>query len=929
MNTPGDVQLDRLVGRDEELAALSELVRGLAAGRGGLVWLRGEPGSGKSELLNAVAAYASVLGITVFLAAADESSRLFPLQLMAECLRFSKPYQQMTAERMMNLVRSRSEAGPVLLAIDDLQWADKASIRLWSQLGRTAAESPLLLIGSARPSPQRPELDQFARLAAGSAGLHIELGPLDEESVAELASQVVGGPLDRQLRAALCQAGGNPRYVRELATALVREPLAHEDGAIVEFAADPGLVPRSLAVAVDAHLGSLPAGARNALRLAALLGATFDLKDWAIVTNQPVIEICELARVAADGGVLCTVGDQLRFRHELVRQVLASQIPLALRHALHSDFAWQMAHSGRTPRAVAGHILAGQTDSPPAWMLDWLITVPVSALYTDPRLWATLLVRITDVVSRSDSRWARLASQLARVQFWLGQDELAVRTATAVLQQVGAGGGDAIPIAASMRELLIRSSDRRQRPMDGMPVMVSAADDELPPAWRARLTAWSAVLLAGAGQTITAAAKARRAQAMAASVDDAVASTAARHALAICGGPTCQLDDAKASRAKRGPDDRRSSAGDSPDSADLGLLVAARQISLAAEFGYRQEAEILIAEAMPLAADDAHVDQVETLHEALVCAAAADFCYRYGQWDDALTYSARIAASLRPDDLLSSHRGLKALIALHRYDQPAADQLLSECVGSTPLRHLTQALALRAEFAGDIEGAVGLLSAWLTAPPRDQASSYDDMVHLTRLTLALADHVTAESAATVCQDAANRVASESCAAPGQVAAARFCRALIGNDTAELLGTAATYRKLGWPAHAALALEEAAARLAEGGHSAQARTALSQSTKIRSSLGASRVIRQADARLRQLGVRRGPLSSHRQATSGWAALTPAEERVAALVASGMSNPEIARELFLSPRTVRTHVSSILAKLQLSSRLEIIRAAHIQR
>lgn len=81
----------------------------------------------------------------------------------------------------------------------------------------------------------------------------------------------------------------------------------------------------------------------------------------------------------------------------------------------------------------------------------------------------------------------------------------------------------------------------------------------------------------------------------------------------------------------------------------------------------------------------------------------------------------------------------------------------------------------------------------------------------------------------------------------------------------------------------------------------------------------------DARLRPYGVRRGPRTARRRATTGWDALTPTEQRVAGLVAQGRSNPDIAAEMLLSRRTVQTHVSNILAKLGLGSRIEIAREA----
>jgi DNA-binding NarL/FixJ family response regulator len=74
-----------------------------------------------------------------------------------------------------------------------------------------------------------------------------------------------------------------------------------------------------------------------------------------------------------------------------------------------------------------------------------------------------------------------------------------------------------------------------------------------------------------------------------------------------------------------------------------------------------------------------------------------------------------------------------------------------------------------------------------------------------------------------------------------------------------------------------------------------------------------------------GIRRGPHTQHRRSQRGWDSLTPTELKVAGLVARGMSNPQIATELFLSRRTVQTHVSHILAKLSLTSRTDIAREA----
>src|SRR6266511_3977024 len=151
-------------------------------------------------------------------------------------------------------------------------------------------------------------------------------------------------------------------------------------------------------------------------------------------------------------------------------------------------------------------------------------------------------------------------------------------------------------------------------------------------------------------------------------------------------------------------------------------------------------------------------------------------------------------------------------------------------------------------------------------------------------------------------------------------------ALAAGDTDLALAAvnvAEDYRALGTPLGFGQAYEEAAVLLAQAGDVVGARAALTDAARAYLDLGAVWDLRRADARLRQHGVRRGPRTVRRRPTTGWEALTPTEERVAALVAEGRSNPDIAAELLLSRRTVQTHVSNILAKLGLGSRIEIVR------
>jgi DNA-binding CsgD family transcriptional regulator len=105
---------------------------------------------------------------------------------------------------------------------------------------------------------------------------------------------------------------------------------------------------------------------------------------------------------------------------------------------------------------------------------------------------------------------------------------------------------------------------------------------------------------------------------------------------------------------------------------------------------------------------------------------------------------------------------------------------------------------------------------------------------------------------------------------------------------------------------------------ERGETVAGRAAFAESAGTYLELGAGWDLRRAESRLRGYGIGRGRRGPRRRPSSGWDALTPTELKVADLVAQGRSNPDIAAELYLSRRTVQTHVSHILAKLGVRSR-----------
>jgi predicted ATPase len=189
------------------------------------VLIEGEPGIGKSALVRAVVAAAPEVGCQVFWGAGDELGQALPLLPFLDGLRVREPspnpqreaivrllrgeagvdrgtdVSAVLAEQLLALVAEQCAVRPVILVIDDLQWADPASITLWGRLARSARQVPLLLIGMMRPVPQRDDVLALRRVPGDAARL--ELSALGQTAVADLVAALAGGrPGDDLLRLA-------------------------------------------------------------------------------------------------------------------------------------------------------------------------------------------------------------------------------------------------------------------------------------------------------------------------------------------------------------------------------------------------------------------------------------------------------------------------------------------------------------------------------------------------------------------------------------------------------------------------------------------------------------------------------------------------------------------------------------------------------
>ncbi len=934
------------VGRGPELATLRAGVEALGRGEGAVVWVEGEPGIGKSSLVVEALAGVSELGWDIGWGFADQLTERMPLSVMQDCLQVRPgspdPRRAYAAgllrsqrlglfadgdtsvngvEVLMSLAEELCAGAPTVLVIDDVQWADDASLLVWHQLAASIDQLRLLLIATCLPSPRRPEVQQVRAAVVRRGGAVITLGPLPETDVAALVTAMVGAPPGDALRRLTAQAAGNPLYVRELADALVREQaLPVRPAAEVSVAQEQ--LPISLAAALGDRLSSVSAETAQMLRIAALLGGKFAVTDLAVLLRRPASDLAAGLQEAVAAGLVVGSGAELAFRHPLIRQALYESMPAALRTALHAEAAEDLAASGADALSVAQQLSAAGRPGR-GWARTWLIQTAPLLTGRAPQLAADLLRRELDQTPGGDEAWEGLTASLAWALLAAGSYEEAARRARAALPVMT----DPVRKAETFRVLASAQVSARHND-DAITTMRRAlASAELPGEWRARMLVVLAMLeRAGTGDLDAADATARQALTLAEEAGDTFATAHALSALWFSHG--IRRDHGAAldyiDRALRVLDE-------DPGHPDLRSYALEVRIFTLQNLDRWPEAELALQQTREFAQRSGSSDRA-------TWATAAVLRYWLGQWDDGL-------AELSSDDTdapglrycflredwpaLLAH-GVAALIAGRRDQRTTAGQHLRQGL-ALPVQILTDrenrdfllaAHALALEQSGETRQAMLRLAEILPRRDGEMTLIHQWLPDLVRLAIAVGDRQMAQAAAQACQAEA---AAET--RPARAAAASlWCRGLLGSDPGPLRDAVAHYRSAGPAVQLPAALEDLAVVLAERGHNDEARVTLHQAVGLYDGLQAAWDIRRADSRLRPYGIRRGVRSRRGQsATSGWEALTPTEVRVAAMVAGGAATPDIARGMFLSRRTVQTHISHILTKLGAKGRVDIVREA----
>ena len=936
-----------LVGRDSEMALLTELLKEVSAGRGSSVLIEGEPGIGKSALVRTVLTGAPDAACQVFWGAGDELGQALPLLPFLDGLGVREPSSNprrstivrllrgedtadrgtdvpaALAEQLLALVTEQCAARPAILVVDDLQWADPASITLWGRLARSARQVPLLLIGILRPVPQRDDLLALRRVVGDAARL--QLNGLTGEAVSDLVAALAGGKPDGNLLRLADGAAGNPLYVTELVAALARgSRLTITDGGAAELTS--GSAPDSLSAAIADRVGFVAGPTREVLRAAALLGMEFAVPDLAIVLGRSVADLVPAVDEACAAGVLAESGHGLGFRHPLIRAALYDEMPAPVRAAWHRDVGRALAAAEAPPDRVARQMLRavsgdagtpGPTDGSPMdeWMLDWLARTADQLVGQAPQVAAELLGRAVAGSPGGSDQHGWLASRLADALYRLGDRAQAEQVAIQTLEQTYEPD-----LLVDLHWTLAQCRMLAGLSAESLATLDRAlATPGLSARHRARLLVLAARTHIYLGAVDKAGRVATSALAAASEADDDWAMGWALHVLTIVATVQGHMTDAL-------PLFDRALTVTQADPAltDLRLLL---QLNKAVTLGCLDQYE----QAFTAARQARHLaDQVGTTFRLTQAhSALGQLLFETGRWDDALAEVAIMPQDLKEPAAACCDLGIAAVISFHRGEIRAARDHLAAAIphakriGHRLVGSLALARSLDCECDGAPQQALAALTAGFASSTEDLDEIEDLLADAVRLATETGDQRMAQSLA----GHATALATES-EIPHRQANVLYCRGLLDHDAPRLLAAAECYDDASRPLLRAKALEAAAGEFVGTGDRGQARSAFTQAVEVYTSLGAAADAAQLQATFRAHGIRRGPRAKHRQARSGWDSLTPTETKIAAFVEEGLSNPEIAARLMLSRRTVGTHVSHILKKLDVHSRTDIARESALR-
>jgi len=898
-------------GRAAEYEAVLGLLASTGECQGKVLLVEGDPGTGKSLLLATAGREARGRDFHLVAAAANELSRPTPLAPLLGALHATTTAAP-TARTVLAGLEELASAGPVLVTADDVHCADQHTMRALQSLPRLLASYPLSwILGKNRPPhPGAAEL-LFDRLE-GDGATRITLGPLGAEAQIALIGDVLGAVPDATLIQLAADAAGNPFVLAEAFLGLLDEEGITVAGGRASLAS--AHVPQRMRMLAASRLEGLSAGSRQFTETASVLGRSFRLEDVAEIMNQSPGALLAALDEAVSAHLLTAAPDGLAFTHEFVRQAAAQMLPESVRQALH----WQFGHMllARCGSAVpaARHLLNGARPGD-AVGLAGLDRATAELLPFAPQAAADLGTGALALTAPTDPGRAARAAATVKALTAAGQLDAAetlVRSALAV----PLSAPDSAALRCALSSLLALTGRATEAMIEAQAVL---ANFDLTPSLRADATMallWSWLGLRSNRQAdrlargVLAEPSAKRGEVVvAATVALAMASWDA-------GRPTEALDLAAQAARKAAEGPYETTHFNAHFLLAMGLI----------DIGRAGEATPIVdfAESVGVSAMSPWPDGIGEALRARIALVA-------GRLDDAAAH-AQAASRAAGTNGAAGHDTLAlpvlATVALRRGNLRVADGYAGRLADDRRFygsayrmgaARLVAAQVLEArrgpraalDYLADVVGELGEHRSVLLADPGNGP-------WLVRAALATGDRA---QAAGICS-----VLSETSQAnptiPAVRAAAAYAEGLVTADVACLRHAAA---QLTDPWVRSSATEDQGVLLARSGDEDEAARVFDEALRGYASMGAGRDVARMRQRLRKLGIRRRHWSTGKRPATGWESLTDTELATSRLVAQGMTNQQIAGQLFVSTHTVAFHLRQVFRKLGITSRVELTRIA----
>ncbi|WP_433368167.1 ATP-binding protein [Actinoplanes sp. CA-142083] len=899
-----------LLDRQREIAALERQIRIVRAGAGRLIVVEGPAGIGKSSLLGAAVRKTRTAGVRVLRAWAAPLERdagwavarqLFsPIRAGPEWPELAvgaaalasraldPPPQPRSlsgdaahagAHGLISLACALAERSPTLLVIDDAHWTDVRSLRWLVRLIHRTAGLPLGVICTVRSGEAPTEPTVFTELLAAAPEPPIRPRPLDAAAVGTVMRERMPAAGPAFAAAAHTATGGNPFLVGALLDHLIAERIDPTDELAASLAA---VAPAQVTRSVRAQLGRLPGGADALARAFAVLGGRAPLRHAREVAEIGAVEAARLADHLRAAGLIDGEGANCGLTHPLVAGALYGGMAAGERSLRHARVAALLRRERADPEAVAAHLVHSEPAAEPATVAILRDAACRAELRGAPEGALAFLRRALAEPPADPAVEAEARGELGLMLAAHGQAgagaylDGAVRSAVTPAQRarIALAGGRALALDGQIEE-----SIRLCR----LGLTHSAEDDnEL-----------EAELVGAAWLRASTVAEARE------RLHNRMADPR-RPALWLVHAAwesVCDARPATESRSLLGPAAADDAGSMLETFATLTLIACGEFEAAWADGGATPSGRRL-----PALAHERALRAMAELHLGRITEAEAD---------------ARSAF-----EHASSGWALVPLVdALVELDEPAAADLLLESADPQPDLLTTAMLLerrarLRLAQHRPVEAHDDCLAAALAwrrlgvEHPGIAGWRVDDCAALA----ALDDIGGARKLAEEHLELAERVGL-----PGPRGAGLRALAQTG-DRSEAIDL--LRQSVDLLAETPARLEHTRSLLALGSALRRANCRASAKEPLRKALeladrgGMRRLARLARRELYTAGAR-----PRRAAVSGWDALTAAEQRVAELAAAGWSNPQIAERLYITRRTVETHLTHAFRKLRLETRQEL--------